>query len=344
MDKTSDVGTQSFPGRVVQVPDHVRYVVFAMFGIQARTEGAAAAHVAALGAHLAAGSASLVERSHYIDGDGYRNDVFMAYWLDLDGYRTWSAQPEVATWWANLPQDGASDVGFWREVLMPDKDRFQFGAAGDQKAASANFLELKPCDKFGYWGGYRDRLAASTHDDFMPSEQTLAAPTVRETKGRRLSVTTPDNMCFLREGQGWADCGAEERAIWNAQMEDVVSEWVGFLGGEPEESGCMSIRDCREQEVATGDDVDRRSQFAYLLSLEHIERAARTQPTHLAVRDTFLKMFDEMTFEPQMHIWVEVSILKAGEFEDEYVNCHPRTGLLPYFEVEDVVAVTSGAA
>lgn len=333
---------EALSGRIVAVPDGVRYVVFALFGVQSRTPGAADDHLAALRGYLASGrlappaAPKLVERARYVDPDGYHNDVLMAYWLDVESYRAWANQPEVAAWWADLPQDPASDIGFWREVMMPDKDRFEFAGASERKAASATFLDLVPCDKFGYWGGYRDRLPASIHDDFAPAGTAVVEPEVRVTKGRRLAVITPDNLCFLREGQGWSDCGAEERRIWNENMEDVVTEWVGYLRDNPAESGCLSIRDCREHEVATGASVDRRSQFVFLLSLGHIERAARTQPTHLAVRDTFLKMLDEAAFEPQMHIWVEVFILKAGELETEYVNCHPGTGLLPYFELRDV--------
>lgn len=337
----AELGT--ITGCLAAIPENVRYVVFVLFGVQSRAPGAADDYLAALRGYLepensrAASAPKLVERSHYVDPDGYRNDLFMAYWLDVEDYRAWAARPDMAAWWAGLPQDPASDLGFWREVLMPDKDRFQFAAAGERKAASANFLDLKPCDKFGYWGGYRDRLPASVQDDFAPASEALTAPEVRATKGRRLTVHTPDNLCFLREGQGWADCGPEERQIWNREMEHVVTDWVGYLRDAPSESGCLSIRDCREQDTRTGADVDRRSQFAFLLSLGHIERAARTQPTHLAVRDTFLRMLGDMTFEPQMHIWVEVFILKAGELETEYVNCHPRTGLLPYFELRDVI-------
>lgn len=337
-------------GRLAVIPDGVRYVVFALFGIQSKTLGAADDYIDALQKHMSTGSAGadgapkLIERSHYVDPEGYRNDVFMAYWLDVDSYRIWAGQPHVAAWWAGLPQDPDSDVGFWREVLMPDKDRFEFAAAGERKAASANFLDLEPCSKFGYWGGYRDRLPASERDDFASASENLAEPQVRATKGRRLTVDAPDNLCFLREGQGWATCGDEERKIWNENMEDVVTEWVGFLRDKPAESGCLSIRDCREQDAATGTQVDRRSQFAFLLSLGHIERAARTQPTHLAVRDTYLRMLGEMTFEPEMHIWVEVFILKAGELETEYVNCHPATGLLPYFELRDVIPLPAASA
>ncbi|NQV20849.1 MAG: phenylacetaldoxime dehydratase family protein [Rhodospirillales bacterium] len=337
-----DGGPGTYTGRVVAVPDHVRYVVFVLFGIQSRAPGAADDHVTALRRHFGqadpavAWAPKLVERAHYVDAAGYTNDIFTAYWLDAENYRAWAAQPEVAAWWAGLPQDPASDVGFWREALMPDKDRFEFAAGNETKAASACFLDLKPCGKFGYWGGYRDRLPASRHDDFAAASDAPAEPVVRPTKGRRLTVVTPDNLCFLREGQGWSGCGAEERRIWTDKMEDVVTEWIGYLRDNPAQSGCLSIRDCREQDIATGAEVDRRSQFAFLLSLGHIEHAARTQPTHLAVHGALLKMYDEMPFEPQMHIWVEVSILKAGELETEYVNCHPGTGLLPYFELRDV--------
>lgn len=30
--------------------------------------------------------------------------------------------------------------------------------------------------------------------------------------------------------------------------------------------------------------------------------------------------------------WLEMLILKRGELDNEYVNCHAMTGLLPYFE------------
>jgi len=335
MNKIEHSEAETVTGRIVKVPESTRYLVFGLFGVQARKPEAAASYVAALREQLVAGNACLIERSHYVDQDDFHTDVFMAYWLDVDSYRAWIESPRVAEWWADLPQDPAAELGFWREVLMPDKDRFQFGGAGDRKAASANFLELEPCNKFGYWGGYRDRLDASVHDDFAAAFDNLPAAKMRETKGCRLSVITPDNLCFLREGQGWEDCGTEERRIWNEKMEDVVTEWVGFLGNNPTDTGCMSIRDCLEQDVSSGAPVDRRSQFAFLLSLGHIEHAARTQPTHLAVRNTFLEMFDAKAFEPQLHVWVEVFVIKAGELDNEYVNCHPGTGLLPYFELRD---------
>ena len=43
-------------------------------------------------------------------------------------------------------------------------------------------------------------------------------------------------------------------------------------------------------------------------------------------------MDTEPRFAPRMHIWVEMLIIKRGELDNEYLNCHPMTGLLPHFE------------
>jgi hypothetical protein len=89
-------------------------------------------------------------------------------------------------------------------------------------------------------------------------------------------------------------------------------------------------------DVETGAERDRQSQLVFMLSLDRIEQAARTQRVHLAVKDTFLGLYTEPKFEPRLHVWAEAFILRNGELETEYVNCHPRTGLLPYFESRPV--------
>jgi len=50
------------------------------------------------------------------------------------------------------------------------------------------------------------------------------------------------------------------------------------------------MRDCREQEVMAGAELEQRSQLGFLLSLGHIEHTARTQPTHLAVRNMLIQI------------------------------------------------------
>jgi hypothetical protein len=275
----------------------------------------------------------VLERLHYRDAQGCHCDVFLGGWLDAEGYRAWFATPEVAAWWRALPCAAGSEIGVWREVMTPHKDYFQYGAGVEEVAGFASLGTVVPSDKFGYWGGYRDRIPASAHDKLLTPLDRTPEPVPRETRGLRLSVIIPDNLCFIREGQGWDRAGPAERAVWTERMESVVDAWIAYLTDHPAETGCLSLRFCREQDVETGADRARQSQVAFLLSLRHIERAARTAHTHLAVKDTLMGIYKAPPFEPTMHIWVETFILKQDDLETEYVNCHPATGLLPYFEV-----------
>lgn len=328
---------EDYPGRIVKFPDDVNHLTFAMFGIQAKEPGVAEPYRRALCElfKLTDGPGNM-ERSHYVDPQGYHCDVFMTYWVGREAFQRWVRSAPVAAWWASLPTDADSGIGFWREVLSPHKDRFNYAAGVEEKAGAAALLPLEPCNKFGYWGSYRDRLPASKTDDFASPYQAMPEPVLRETQGKRIAISTPDNICFIREGQGWDRCGPEERKIWKNMMEKVVEHWVDFLRDRPAETGCASIRFCREQDIATGADREKQSQFGFLLSLGHIEQAARTQKCHLAVRSKFIDMYTKPTFQPQMHIWVEVHVLKHDEIDAQYVNCHPRTGLLPYFEAAEV--------
>lgn len=333
--QTATAVRAGFPGRTAIFPDGVDRVAYAVFGVQAKADAEAAPYAQALrDLLLRPGGPGALERFHYVDPQGFHCDVFLAGWLQAQSYSDWFAQPDVRSWWERLPCHADHLVGFWREAMTPHKDYFQYGAGVDRKAGFSALGEIVPSDKFGYWGGYRDRVPASAHDKFITPLNTMPQPLLQDTLGKRLSVRIPDNICFIREGQSWDRAGDQERRIWKESMEPVVADWVSYLRDNPAETGCLSLRFCREQDVSTGMSQEKQSQIAFLLSLRHIERAARTAHTHLAVKDKLMEMYREPKFTPQMHIWVEMFILKSEDLETEYVNCHPHTGLLPYFEAK----------
>lgn len=321
------------PWRAARLPDGAGPIAYVIFGIQASCAADTAPHRASLEALFQRPQGpGAVEIGGYTDPDGWYCETFLAYWLDAADYHAWSAQAAVRAWWQDLPADPASPFGFWREAMVAPLTRFQYGAGSDHLAGLVTLTGVEPSTKFGYWGGYRDRIPDSATDKFLSPLANVPDAIARATRGRRLRVVTPDNLCYLREGQGWDDAGPEERAIWQEQMEPTVADWIATLRDEPGRTGCLSVRCCREHERATGRPLERQSQMVFALSLHHVERAARTIPTHLAVKDTFSRMHAAARFVPRMHVWVEMLILKAGELVADYVNCHPRTGLLPYFE------------
>ncbi|WP_395346283.1 phenylacetaldoxime dehydratase family protein [Variovorax sp. UC122_21] len=330
---------EDYPGRIVAFPEDVTHMVSAMYGFQSRTPGAADAQRQALQALFALPDGpGWVERAHYVDPQGHACDILLAYWVGRDAYLRWSASEAPARWWRELPADPAGGSGFWREVMSAHKDRFQYAAGTDEPASAAALLPMVGSKKFGYWGSYRDRFAASRGDNFASPHKEMPDAVARDTLGRRIRITTPDNICFIREGQGWERALEAERAIWTDKMEQVVAQWVAALQQDPKVTGGLSIRFCREQDVASGAEREKQSQFGFLLSLGHIEKAARTHATHLCVRSSFIDMYTEPKFAPQMHIWVEAQILKRDELDAQYINCHPHTGLLPYFEASEVPA------
>jgi hypothetical protein len=332
-----EVLPEDYPGKIVAFPDDVTHLVSVMFGFQARQAEKAEPHRGALRELFALPDGpGWVERAHYVDTEGYHCDILLAYWVGREAFQRWNNSAAVSGWWAALPLDPASDVGVWREVMSAYKDRFQYAAGTEEKASAAALLPMVGSKKFGYWGSYRDRLPASRSDNFASPYKAMPDQVERETKGKRIRIATPDNICFIREGQGWERCLEEERAIWSDKMEKVVEQWVQALQENPKETGGLSIRFCREQNVETGVERGKQSQFGFLLSLGHIEKAARTHATHLCVRSSFIDMYTEPKFSPQMHVWVEVQVLKKDELDAQYVNCHPKTGLLPYFEAIEV--------
>lgn len=317
-----------YPGRVTHFPETVSEIVLGIFGVQA-PDAATASAVRGELCELTHGEhgATHRETAGHVDPHGVPTQLLVAYWTGESDYRAWWARADVQEYWAGAGQD---ETGVWREVMITGPERHQYASGQEDPAGPSEFLPLEPSDKFGFQGSYRARMRSAETDDFASSVPTLPEPAERDTRGRRLTVAVPENICFIREGQTWDLCSSEERAIWDAQMGPVIDDWVATLRDNPVRTGCISVRDCREQDL-TGRQIDRRSQFAFLLSLRHIEEAARTDPAHLRLMKAFNDMYANLDFAPRMNIWVEVHIPRPGGIEAEYLNCHPRTGFLPYF-------------
>lgn len=337
MEQARDGVPEDYPGRVVEFPEGVEHLVFGMYGVQSPDAAVRERFIQDLSRFGALpGGPGRIERCRFRDGAGVECDMLITYALDIAPHEKWWQQDPIQQWWRALFDTGDSETGYWREVMYTDKDRFNYAAGTEDRVASAAVLPLAPSKTFGYWGAYRDRIPSSDRDEFLSPLTQAPQRRTHETRGRILTVNTPDNLCVIREGQAWEKCGEEEKAVWDNQMAAVIDEWVDFLDSDPQATGCMSIRSVREQEVSSGVAQSRQCQIAFLLSLGHIEEAARTQVAHLAVHGAFVKMYKEPSFTPLMHVWVEVHILKSGDLQTEYLNCHPDTGLLPFFDAEEL--------
>ncbi|MFJ4156256.1 phenylacetaldoxime dehydratase family protein [Pseudomonas sp. NPDC089752] len=323
--------------RIAIFPKAQGSVAVAIIGVQHLIVSLAqhsASHLSNLLSKAAAAPGSL-ERFSYTDSQGYHNEVFMAYWLHEADYQTWLKSEAVSSWISQLGlQD--TDVGIWLEVMTPPIDQYQYGAPVVQKDGLATLGELAKSEKFGYWGGYRDRVPASAYDKFESPLDSMPDRKLKSTKGKRLTLQIPDNVCFIREGQDWSRAGDEERAVWRETMDEVVKSWTGILVERSGDSGTFNLRSMQNIDPINNSTLDKQTQVAFLLSLSGIEKAARTWKEHLQVHASLIKMFREAKFKPTMNIWAEMFILKSQDFSPIYINCHSETGLLPYFDVTEI--------
>jgi len=177
----------------------------------------------------------------------------------------------------------------------------------------------------------RDRILASSESDLRSAYgDHLPRLGATSTLDHRLRVTIPENLAVIRSGQDWTNCAASELAQFTESVQPALVEGMNFLRDHPGETGCCDLRFAEETD---GNGLTLRKTFGlgYFLTLGHLEKWASTHPTHLAIFANFLTMVREHGKDLKLKLWHEVSVLPSTDQVFEYVNCHPETGLLPYF-------------
>ena len=110
-------------------------------------------------------------------------------------------------------------------------------------------------------------------------------------------------------------------------MEPVLREGMDFLRDDGRAIGCYSNRYMQHID-ATGGRTEKSFGVSLWRSLADMERWSESHPTHVAIFGTFMRIVQELQFQLKLRVYHEVSVLKPDEQDYEYINCHPRTGLL----------------
>jgi phenylacetaldoxime dehydratase/aldoxime dehydratase len=317
-----------FPGYTSTVPDDVAEIVFLQYGVHARDAGASAAVASAMSTLFVGDNAPDVrDRGAFVDVAGEHNTVWMAYWFDPQRHRSWLDRHDVAEGWASHPDTG--EVGVWRETaVIPGPRQETLYSHPPQFAPTSGLsqsFDQQTTPYHDYWGAARDRIADSWRDPLTGQLPGYDAQPW-DTRGRRMFVEAPGNLCLIRSAQDWSRAQAF-RDVYLRDVAPVKDAGVDYLARTPD-TGCITARNIREQDHA-GAPLDRSCTIAWFCSLAHLERWSKSHKTHLAIYGSFFQMLGTNPDSPlDVAFWHEVSVPPAGSVHGEYINCHPDCGLL----------------
>ena len=234
-------------------------------------------------------------------------------------------------------------MGYWIETFSIARADFEtiFGTNNPAGVACKATGMVHNDRSHGYWGSMRDRIPNSATDPFIsPLGNRLGQKPPRETFGKHLRVNPPTNLCYIRSGQDYSHCGEEQKKFYVNEVAPVLKEGMDFLRDNPSETGCCSLRFAAVVGM-DGRPTERTFGLGYFLSLGNLEDWSSTHSTHLVIFSRWQQMYRKHNVALELQTWHEVAILRSAATQFEYLNCHPGTGLLPFFEVEEMRARAS---
>ncbi|MDN4988927.1 phenylacetaldoxime dehydratase family protein [Bradyrhizobium sp. WYCCWR 13022] len=316
-----------YPSFVARYKPGVSRVVMAYFGVQYRGAAQAAAMQALAeiaGLFAGEGGPTHWDRAHYVDQVGHGNTVSVAYWDNIARFDAWFAPAREA--WTGRQRNG---IGTFVEILRPAVARHEtlFSSLGRPEGVAAIADGMSgEVQEHAYWGGMRDRIPLSQTDPMSPGGNPEL---IRD--GTRLRVKANDNLCLIRSGQDWSDTEASERKLYLDDVEPVLREGMDFLRDDGLAIGCYANR---YMQVLSADGKASEKSYgqSWWKSLAALERWAESHPTHVKIFGAAMKYLSTLGPSAKLRLYHEVTVAAADEQFFEYLNCHPKTGMLAAVE------------
>jgi aldoxime dehydratase len=254
---------------------------------------------------------------------GPRDTVAVGYWDDPAAFERWWARHREP--WLT---GGAGD-GRWVEVVRPAVERYEtiFGRRSRPEGVAALAAGFSgPVREHGYWGSMRDRMPASQADP-LHAPGPLDVERRGDGQGERVRVRPRGSVCLIRSGQDWSDTAGEERRCYLEVIEPILREAMESLRDHGRRDGCLANRYLRVVDRA-GRPTERSYGLGWWRSLAELERWAESDLTHLAIFSAFGRLAAARRGRLELRLYHEVTVAAPDEQWFEYVDCHPRTGLL----------------
>ncbi|KAL4912646.1 hem-containing dehydratase protein [Aspergillus aurantiobrunneus] len=227
-------------------------------------------------------------------------------------------------------------IGLWIEKFTTAASRLETNYSGlDYLPGLARLPGSKTVGHTltAYWGAARDRIPDSSHDLFPRPSEEVTDPLLPAGLGQRLSgKNNYDNLVHIRSGQFWENCNAAETEAYETTLEPTLRAGLRYVWENRAETGAMGLRFLRNHRDDQNPEQEAKETCAagFFRNLEDLERWAKRHPSHLAIFNGAIRHAKTFGEKRKFRTWHEVSVLKKGEAEFEYVNCLPETGVIRY--------------
>lgn len=285
-----------------------------------------------------------VEHARFRSAGGVTHTV-CAYWIDESRFQAWRRDGEAEAWW-HQRERLAGDFGTWREILRVPRDRQEslYWLDFPKGLSSSPGIELYPTPYCGYYGSMRDRLMASSYDRLEADPAaTMTRRIGRLGYGEHWTVESPHNMTLICGGSSWGFMEAEQHADYEERLRGPVTDGMAYLAQNALPSGCLSMRWQRSADAAGAAEPDEHA-HAYFFSLPHLENWSEHHGSHASIFSAAINRYRKYGPANQLRTWHEVFVLPKDGQLFEYLNCHPETGLLPWFEGRPLRSASARAA
>ena len=270
------------------------------------------------------------DHSRYFDEAGFITHVFVCYWTNRERFEAFRESRAYVDFWEGKDRTGG-DFGYFREEMTIPLERQETVYFWDYIVGIGRCESTKLVKTFdtGYYGSMRDRIPAARIDGI---DEPLREPVLHASSGARIQVHPDEYVTMIRSGQFWKRTKGEQRAHYFDQLQPAVNGGMNYIRDNPVETGCCSVRYMQNCDV-NGKMLEEGTGLAMFKTISYMESWAKGHASHEKIYTIAKQQLMKKDFVRELRTYHEVAVLPDyGQFF-EYCNCHPMTGLLPWFEV-----------
>lgn len=290
-----------------------------------------------------------VEKFTFIEGDDAPSSLtWVCYWSNPTLYSTHISSLNLENIYDKIGKP--TTIGLWIEKFTTLTSRLETNYSGlDYLPGLARLPGSQTVGHTltAYWGAARDRIPDSAGDLFgraagegidSADPSSSPAPTPAGLRQRLAGVNRFDNLVHIRSGQFWGNCDDVETEAYEAQLEPSLRAGLRWVWENRDESGAMGLRFVRNvplvNQDGNGSPAKETCAAGFFRNLEDLERWAKRHPSHLKIFNGAIRHAKTFGDARRFRTWHEVSVLKKGEANFEYVNCVPETGVIRFLPLD----------